>query len=29
VAKVDQSALTTYYRAQFNRRNATVQIVQN
>jgi UrcA family protein len=29
VAKVDQSALTTYYRTQFNRRNATVQIAQN
>jgi hypothetical protein len=29
VAKVDQSALTTYYRARFNRRNATVQIAQN
>jgi UrcA family protein len=29
VAKVDQSALTIYYRAQFNRPNATVQIAQN
>jgi UrcA family protein len=28
VTKVDQPALTAYYRAQFNGRNATIQIVQ-
>ena len=29
VAKVDQPALTAYYRAQFKGRNATFQIAQN
>lgn len=29
VAKVDQSALTMYHRAQFGYRNTTVQIVHN
>jgi len=29
VAKVDRPALTAYYRARFNGRNAPVQIAQN